>query len=240
MDPATGTFTSMDTYAGSFSDPTSLHKYIFANANPLVYSDPSGKVSLTEENATVAIITILAAAFTINIGNYLNGSSSSTNSSTSLNKLISLVAENMGIILVFKLSYLISLIALEHVFQCIHNIEKPNSRTLRKNISNDENHPNFIPPDFKNAAHHIVAGAAALAARGREVLNRFGIGINDAINGVLLPIEQNVSDAIYHCSMHTNEYYETVNRLLESCGSLEEVIETLRYIAECLLDGKLP
>ena len=35
MDPSTGTFTSMDTYAGSLSDPMSLHKYLFANANPV-------------------------------------------------------------------------------------------------------------------------------------------------------------------------------------------------------------
>ena len=42
MDPSTGTFTSMDTYGGSLSDPMSLHKYMFANSNPVMYSDPSG------------------------------------------------------------------------------------------------------------------------------------------------------------------------------------------------------
>ena len=61
MDPSTGTFTSMDTYAGSISDPTSLHKYLFANANPIKYCDPSGKsTSLTEMDSVVAIITIFA------------------------------------------------------------------------------------------------------------------------------------------------------------------------------------
>ena len=35
MDPATGTFTSMDTYGGSLTDPMSLHKYLFANSNPV-------------------------------------------------------------------------------------------------------------------------------------------------------------------------------------------------------------
>ena len=32
----------MDTYQGSIFDPTSLHKYLYANANPVMYTDPSG------------------------------------------------------------------------------------------------------------------------------------------------------------------------------------------------------
>ena len=61
MDPSTGTFTSMDTYGGSLSDPMSLHKYMFANSNPVAYCDPGGHVAtFTETNGVVAIITIFA------------------------------------------------------------------------------------------------------------------------------------------------------------------------------------
>ena len=42
MNPSTGTFITMDEYAGSIFEPVSLHKYLYANANPVMYSDPSG------------------------------------------------------------------------------------------------------------------------------------------------------------------------------------------------------
>lgn len=63
MNPATGTFTSPDAYAGTIFDPVSLHKYLYANANPVMNRDPSGYQTLTlKEMGTIfAIIGILAA-----------------------------------------------------------------------------------------------------------------------------------------------------------------------------------
>ncbi|WP_019680070.1 VWA domain-containing protein [Ruminococcus flavefaciens] len=51
MNPSTGTFTTMDTYQGSIFDPVSLHKYLYANANPVMNSDPSGYNTLPDLEA---------------------------------------------------------------------------------------------------------------------------------------------------------------------------------------------
>ena len=66
MNPSTGTFTTMDTYAGSIFDPTSLHKYLYANANPVMNSDPSGYATLTGTQVAVLGATFIAAAIASN------------------------------------------------------------------------------------------------------------------------------------------------------------------------------
>ncbi len=60
MDPTIGRFVNMDGYWGSSYDPASLHKYLYANANPLTYHDPSGYISIAQLAVGVAISSTLS------------------------------------------------------------------------------------------------------------------------------------------------------------------------------------
>jgi RHS repeat-associated protein len=64
LNVATGRFWSMDTYEGAPSDPVSLHKYLYANANPVTGIDPSGNMTIAEVNITAAVIGLTAAIAT--------------------------------------------------------------------------------------------------------------------------------------------------------------------------------
>ena len=72
MDPSTGTFISMDSYAGTLNDPVSLHKYLYANANPIMNTDPSGYTSLADIAGGLAISAILAVVMASAIMIYKN------------------------------------------------------------------------------------------------------------------------------------------------------------------------
>ena len=56
----------MDTYEGSIYDPDTLHKYMYANGNPVTYSDPSGNSPIGEFIASTAY-TIMNHAYEINL-----------------------------------------------------------------------------------------------------------------------------------------------------------------------------
>ena len=62
MDPAAGVFLSMDTYQGNMHDPASLHKYMYANANPITNTDPTGYFSYGDVQTAMGIDNILEGA----------------------------------------------------------------------------------------------------------------------------------------------------------------------------------
>lgn len=59
MDVATGRFTQSDSYAGHNHDPRSLHKYAYANGNPINGLDPSGYSTLLETSEASNIQSVL-------------------------------------------------------------------------------------------------------------------------------------------------------------------------------------
>ncbi len=42
LDPSIGRFTQQDTFSGWDDEPASLHKYLYGNADPVLYTDPTG------------------------------------------------------------------------------------------------------------------------------------------------------------------------------------------------------
>jgi RHS repeat-associated protein len=64
-DPRSGRFVSPDSWAGSNSDPVSLHRYLYAGADPIGYRDPSGCTTLAEIGSSINIgLNILNVATT--------------------------------------------------------------------------------------------------------------------------------------------------------------------------------
>lgn len=59
--PGTGGFVSQDSYAGNSSNPVSLNKYLYADVNPLMGVDPSGRMTLRDLAGAVALVAVTSA-----------------------------------------------------------------------------------------------------------------------------------------------------------------------------------
>jgi uncharacterized protein RhaS with RHS repeats len=53
--PATGRFLSRDPKDGNRFDPASLHKYLYAGGNPVMFYDPTGFAAAEEEGLTISL-----------------------------------------------------------------------------------------------------------------------------------------------------------------------------------------
>ncbi len=62
LDPRVGRFVSLDPFEGVLQDPLSLHKYLYAHADPVNNLDPTGKqITVAEANLAVVFVVALAA-----------------------------------------------------------------------------------------------------------------------------------------------------------------------------------
>ena len=101
------------------------------------------------------------------------------------------------------------------------------------------------------AAHHIVQWNDQRADAARQLLQRYGIDINAAVNGVYLPHTKAAAaqtEAQYHPAMHTSDYMTNITDALERAESRgetfeekkQEITNELNRIAEELQKGEFP
>ncbi|MGB0743337.1 MAG: LamG-like jellyroll fold domain-containing protein [Opitutales bacterium] len=61
LNTSTGRFHTMDTFEGVTTDPVTLHKYLYANAAPNMWTDPTGKWTLSQTAVVGGIIGLLSS-----------------------------------------------------------------------------------------------------------------------------------------------------------------------------------
>ncbi len=117
-------------------------------------------------------------------------------------------------------------------------------QVLRENLEHDG-----IPVPAGHAAHHMVLkrGGGHWGEVAREELERLGIGINDADNGVPLPGTNRPRGTVdeptggpYHGTIHTQAYYREIAERLGRAQTEEEGREALRQIRQDIIDGTFP
>jgi hypothetical protein len=94
--------------------------------------------------------------------------------------------------------------------------------------------PNWERPDDV-AAHHLIPATDKASQKARDILEKYGIDINNAVNGVYLPNSKNNNgiQGIEHNGRHPQSYAKKVNELIEKAdtqGGKQEVIKTLTDI----------
>ena len=112
-------------------------------------------------------------------------------------------------------------------------------RTLARNVSKVEQ----APRPAASRAHHIVALADKEARRSRQRLFGWGIGINDADNGVFLPRDgvglPNYPNAAHHTPHHRVRYHLQVWMRLQRANDEPGGRTQLRGMKADLLAGKM-
>jgi len=90
-DPRTARFTSRDADEGEFREPETFQPYAFANSNPCVYRDPSGRETLIEINIVTLIEDSLAVMRQVGVNYAKNKIKSSI-----FNAFINVASQELG------------------------------------------------------------------------------------------------------------------------------------------------
>ena len=223
--------------------------YHYAGNNPVKYTDPDGRIAFCA--ATALIGAGLGAAYgayksysttgsidwkevgkdaliggAIGLGTGLLGAQAATSTALQTGNCLASFTEVTGI----------GATTVTTATGTAAVVSNPSSAKLAQNMINSGD-----ARPVQTVAHHIVAGSAKIAQPARDILAKFNISINDAANGVFLSANSNSVNNLggnIHSTLHTTNYYETVNSMLSACSTKQEVLETLNIIKTMLQNGE--
>jgi hypothetical protein len=99
------------------------------------------------------------------------------------------------------------------------------------------------PPGTDYHAHHIVPRGMRGAERAREILERAGIGIDTATNGIWLPGNSkavNADGSLIHQGIHSRNYLRHITRILagaEAAGGRNAVWSAMTRLRQRIHDA---
>jgi len=231
-DPSSGRFTQMDTFSGMDRDPITLHKYLYVNASPGMFVDPSGLFTIsgmmTSINIASNAYSIGSIGFSFLTGNFTGGA---------IQIAEEVVSANLGRLRILsKLSpQQFNLLANRWARGIRLTLGSPaSSRILRNNME-----AIFGAAPSGHQAHHIVGAVSDAGKRSRTKLKKLGIDVNSPSNGVFLPGCKGSGIGTIHCGKHTKVYEELVFNLLESAQTKEEAVAVLNDLRHELLSRTL-
>ncbi|MCC8043407.1 MAG: AHH domain-containing protein [Oscillospiraceae bacterium] len=220
MDTSTGRFISQDSYAGDINDPVSLHKYLYANANPVMYSDPSGySADLMSVTTAAAGMAIIASGLLV-----MNSIGILRNLTDALieltDKIVEIEVQITEVLIAIRIGICASVAYAQRVLNDVAEGMIPGNINILYTclfgyvawhvILSIELRGNKYGNDQEE--HHIVAQTALRAHPARLRLRLSGIKIDDGCNKVLVK-------KVMHKFLHITEYYIWVNEEIKDAFS---------------------
>ena len=234
MDPSTSSFTTMDMYNGVLEDPISLHKYLFANSNPLKYRDPSGHKVSAGSTYSIEEMDLVTALMSI-----LSG----VDYTSSLFGAFELVAWGVGTIYVLnsikKLIVLNELLSSTTISSDVGDIvigqDVPldyaiPQETVEEKIKDVAKTAERLKKEYKHPLHkhHIVAKKDPRAHESRIILSKSGYWSPRKLDNAEVDCSDNYVflKAAMHYSLHSDAYhiwvFESLDEAFGESGNLAE------------------